>query len=321
MRPETDLSIIIVNWNGGETFLRCLRSVVQGATSCHTEIIVVDNASTDGSPDAVEREFPEITLIRNRTNEGFAKANNIGIRRSTGRYVALINPDVIVTPGSLDRMLTFMTRHPSIGVLGPQVLNEDSTLQLSCREFPNLWNSFCRALALDTMFPSWRLLGGYLMTYWSHDTTRRVDVLSGCFWLIRQQALDTVGLLDEDFFMYSEDVDFCKRVWRAGWEVVYWPHVKVVHYGGICSSHFPVHFNVAMLQAGRQYWRKHHGRVARICFWAISLLHQARRTIQGAVLYSLRREQKRNTLTEVKSSVACFLWLLGSQDRIRIGRS
>ena len=305
-----DISVIIVSWNTAQLLLGCLRSLTCGANRHPIEIIVVDNASTDGSPEAVQREFPNVTLIQNEMNLGFAKANNIGIRKCTGRYICLINSDVVVTEGCLDRMCAYMEQHPSIAVLGPQILNSDSTIQLSCREFPTLWNSLYRVMALDTIFPSWRLFGG-LMRYWGHDTTRCVDVLSGCFWMVRRKTLNEVGLLDEEFFMYSEDVDYCKRCSQKGWEIVYFPGAKAVHYGEASSSHSPTRFSLEMLKANLQYWRKHHSRPAQVVFLGICLFHQIRRVIQGTVLYLLKPSEKKNILVRTKASVAGALWLLG----------
>jgi GT2 family glycosyltransferase len=148
-----DFSVIVVNWNGGDLFLQALQSMIHATERRHMEIIVIDNASTDGSLERVQQDFRGVQLIRNGSNLGFSKANNIGIRRSKGRYICLINPDVIVPPGILDRMSAYMDEHPSVGILGPKISNADLSLQFSCREFPSLWNNFCRAMALDTMFP------------------------------------------------------------------------------------------------------------------------------------------------------------------------
>jgi GT2 family glycosyltransferase len=305
-----DISIVIVSWNTREFLLGCLRSIVSGRERVGIEIIVVDNASNDSSPDAVRMEFPEVRLIQNATNLGFAKANNIGIRASTGRYVCLINSDVVVSQGCLDRMCAYLDQHASIGLLGPKILNADLTLQLSCRQFPDLWSSFCRALALDTIFPRYPLLSGSLMRSFSHDEAIQVDVLSGCFWMIRRATVAGVGLLDEDFFMYSEDVDYCKRCWRSGWEIVYSPEVTAVHHGGASSSHFPVRFEVEGLRARLQYWRKHHSRISQAGFAFISLLHQVRKIVQGIVLYIVRSSERERITAEIKASIACSRWLL-----------
>lgn len=212
-----DLSFIVVSWNAKEILSKCLQSLTRETSHLYSEIIVVDNASTDGSPELVREQFPHVKLICNDANLGFAKANNIGIKQSTGRYLFLVNSDVIILEGCIDSMCTYMDQHLGIGVLGPKILSPDGMVQRSTMEFPTLWNCFCRALALDSIFRSSKLFGGQLMTYWSHDTIRNVEVINGCLWMVRREALRKVGLLDEDFFFCGEDIDWCKRFVDAGW--------------------------------------------------------------------------------------------------------
>ena len=143
-------------------------------------------------------------------------------------------------------MLAYMNEHPEIGMLGPQILDSNGNIQRSCMGFPTLWNTSCRALALDTLFPKSKLFGGYMMTFWPHDSIRDVNVINGCFWMVKREALDEVGLLDERFFIYAEDKDWCKRFWDAGWKVVYFPEAKAIHYGGASSSNAPIKFHIEM---------------------------------------------------------------------------
>ena len=165
------ISIIIVSWNAKKYLEECLNSILSCPLPYDTEIIVVDNASSDGSPDAVRDEFPGVRLIRNDDNYGFAKANNIGIRASTGDYLFFINSDVVVKAGCFEKMIAYMEGYPDIGVLGPKILSPNGAVQRSCMGFPTLWNSFTRALALDSVFPGMKLFGGHLMTFWPHDDT------------------------------------------------------------------------------------------------------------------------------------------------------
>ena len=308
----TDLSIIIVNWNAGPYLSECLRSIKSGTHRCTMEILVVDNASTDGSLEAGQKEFPEITFIQTGSNLGFAKANNIATRRSIGRYICLINPDVVVGEGCLDRMCSYMDEHSSIGILGPKTLNPDLTAQFTCRRFPSLWSSLCRAMALDVLFPDIPLFSDPLMRSWTHDTARRVGMLAGCFWMVRRETLEQVGLLDEGFFMYSEDLDYCKRCWLKGWPVVYFPEVTALHYGGVSSSHLRVHFEVELLKSTLRYWKKYHGRFSQAAFSGIKLLHQARRILVGGFRYVFRPSKKQTSLIQIKSGVACSRLLLRS---------
>jgi hypothetical protein len=305
----TDISIVIVSWNTKAMLLNCLHSIFEANGRCVLQVIVVDNGSSDGSPEAVQNQFPDVDLIQAKENLGFAKANNIGIKLANGRHICLINSDVVVSSGCLDHMSAYMDAHNSVGMVAPKILNSDLTLQLSCREFPSLWNSFCRALALDSMFPNLQFFSGSLMQFWPHDKSRSVDVVSGCFWMLRKEAVADVGPLEEQFFMYSEDVDYCKRYWKKGWEIVYLPEVDSIHHGGASSSLHPVRFQIEGLKARLQYWRKHHGRLAQAAFVGISLLHQLRRMVQGVVLYLLHSSQRQCIVTDLRASVICSLWL------------
>jgi GT2 family glycosyltransferase len=309
LQSDVEVSVVIVNWNAGHCLQDCLHSLT-GNTKRRVEIILVDNGSTDGSPEAAQRAFPDVDIIHTGSNLGFAAANNIGIRKSSGRFVCLINPDVVVHAGCLDRMADYMEQHPSVGMLGPKVLNTDLTLQLSCWRFPSLWSSACRAVALDAVFPRSLIFGDVLMTSWAHDAIRPVDVLSGCFWMIREETLASVGLLDEDFFMYGEDVDYCRRCWDRGMQIVYHPLATVVHHGGASSSHAPVRFQVENLKGTLRYWRKHHTRRAVNVFSAISLVHQFRRFLQGLAGYMFVTAKRNGCLTQIRASIACGMELV-----------
>jgi len=305
-----NLSVIIVSWNAREYLLECLRSLAHARTRLSMEILVVDNASSDGSPEAVQREFSHVKLIPNHANLGFAKANNIGVQQSAGRYLVFANSDVNVLPGCIDEMHDYLEKHPSIGMLGPKILNPDLRLQLSCRKFPDLWNLLSRSLGLDIVFPR--------ITYHSHrGGVRKVDVLSGCFWMVRRAALPQVGLLDENFFMYAEDIDWCKRFWDAGWKVVYFPKARVIHRGGASSVHAPARFYLEMQRANWYYWKKHRGWPAGIGFLFICALHHMLRILHGIVLYFLRPSKKPEMRLKIKRSMACMGWLLPVAGRMR----
>ena len=305
-----ELSVIIVNWNSGNYLIECLNSLMGEVNQAQTEIIVVDNASSDGSVDIVEKRFPGVVTIRNSSNLGFAKANNIGIRQSQGEYLCLINSDVVVRKGCIKQMLAFMDQHRAIGMLGPKILNPDLTLQPSCREFPSLWNSLCRSLALDSLFRKSRVFGRQFMSFWTFDSVRRVDILSGCFWLLRREAVDQIGLLDETFFIYSEDQDWCKRFWKSGWEVVYFPQAQAIHYGEGSSSREPIRFFVEMQRANLQYWRKHHTSVELVFFYLLSLVHHLIRLSAASAMYVVQPSKRQRTLLAVKRSLYSTRFLL-----------
>jgi GT2 family glycosyltransferase len=204
-------------------------SVSDSHPSDYHEVIVVDNASADGSPDMVAAEFPEVRLHRSPTNLGFPAGNNAGYRLSHGRYFMLLNSDTVVLPGAFAELVAFADARPRAGIVGPRVLNPDGSLQMSCRRFPTLGAGLFRNTPLGKLFPNNRFTRDYLMTDWRHDEPRAVDWVSGCCLVARREMIEEIGPLDESFFMYCEDVDWAYRAGQAGWEVLYDPRATVIH--------------------------------------------------------------------------------------------
>jgi GT2 family glycosyltransferase len=306
-----DLSIVLVNWNTKDLLLRCLQTIQEDTRSLSTEIIVVDNASSDGSVSAVRQQFPSVRIVENETNQGFARANNIGIGLAHGNYVCLINSDVELIPECLPRMFHYMEDHRKIGILGPRVLNSDLTLQPSCKNAPTLWTTFCRAAGLDTLLPNSEFFASEQMVLRNLNRIRAVDIVSGCFWMVRAKALSQVGGLDETYFMYSEDKDWCVRFWKAGWQVVYFPEAQAIHFGGSSSSSDPLRFSVEMCRANLQYWKKHHGAIVRMTFGLLLLVHHFLRLIGGVGFYLLRPSKRQAAQQVISRSLACSSFLVG----------
>src|ERR1035441_2337274 len=252
-----DISVVIVGWNAKHYLELCLESLAAAPPRRNMEIIVVDNASADGSAEMIESQFPHVKLIRSNENLGFAKGNNVAIRQCSGRYIALVNPDVIVFPGCLGALADFLDQNPKVGNVGPRVFNPDMTQQSTCRRFPTLWNNFCSATGLATAFKNSRFFAGEHMFYFPHDRTLPVDVLVGCFSMIRRETLERVGLLDEGYWMYGEDVDWCLRSWQSGWQVVFFPGAQAIHHRGTSSASAPVRFALAQQRSALYYWSKH----------------------------------------------------------------
>jgi GT2 family glycosyltransferase len=307
-----DINIIIVSWNAKGHLINCLNSLSnpRGFTQ---EIIVIDNGSSDGSVEIIENQFPQVKLIKNNDNLGFAKANNIGIRASTGRYVCLINSDVIVLDGGIEKLIEFMDKNPLVGMSGPRTLNQNYTLQHSCFHFPSIWNNFCQVFGLNKLFPKSKFFSGPIMKYWPHDCERRVDMLNGCFWLVRRIALNEVGLLDEDFFFYGEDVDWCKRFHEAAWDVMFYPQAEIIHIGGGSSINSPIMFFLEMQRADLHYWRKHHGKLGQSAYWVIILLRQLVRLPVYVLIYILRPSAQSNSVFKMKQNLVCIQWLFKYQ--------
>src|SRR5271154_878688 len=297
-----DISVVVVGWNARHYLELCLESLAKAPPRRSTEVLVVDNASTDGSVEMIEARFPWVKLIKSSENLGFAKGNNVAIRQCQGRYIALVNPDVIVFPGCLDALADFLDKNPKVGNVGPRVFNPDMSQQSTCRRFPTLWNNVCMATGLATKFKNSRFFAGEHMFYFPHDRTLAVDVIVGCFSMIRREAMDTVGLLDEKLFMYGDDVDWCRRCWNAGWEVVFFPGARAIHDRGKITAPYPVRFALAQQRSVLQYWKKHHGFFDMLGIKTIMFLHHLMRYTVAA-LSSLSRSEKA-AKSEVRKQVS-----------------
>lgn len=256
------LSILIVSWNTCDILDQCLQSVFANPPDCSFEVLVVDNASTDGSVAMVRERYPQVRLIQNQSNLGFAGANNQAIRASSGGYVLLLNPDTKVLPGAIPTLVSFMEATPRAGGAGARLLNPDGSLQRSCYPRPELFREFWRLFHLDLVLP----YATYPIYQWKLDRTRDVDVLMGACFLLRRQVLDQIGLLDEDYFIYSEEVDLCLRVQRAGWRLFWVPQAQVIHYGGQSTQQAATEMFLRLYQGKILYFRKHYGRLAALTY-------------------------------------------------------
>ncbi len=232
-----DLSIIVVNYNTGNLLKECIESIKKNALNISYEIIVIDNNSSDNSVDLIKNRFENLEIIINKINVGFARANNQGIKKSKGRYILLLNPDTVILPDCLKKMMKFMDDHPGAGVAGCKVLNPNGTLQLACRRsFPAPSISFYRLTGLSRLFPKSKTFARYNLTYQNPDVVREVDAVSGSFMMIIRKAMNEVGMLDEQFFMYGEELDLCFRIKEKGWKVYYVPDARIIHYKGSSSQ-------------------------------------------------------------------------------------
>lgn len=283
-----DVSIIIVNWNTRDLLAKCLRCVQETTKRSSYEIYVVDNASTDGSQEMVRRDFPAVKLIANTENVGFARANNQAIRVSQGRYVLLLNSDAFVKDNCIDHMVAFMDSHPEAGMAGCKLLYEDGRLQPSCARFPTLASEFYIALGLDKLFPKSKIFGSYLMTDWDYSDTRPVDVIMGAFMLARADVIHKVGVMDEQFFMYSEEVDWCYRFQAAGWKIYFCPEVETVHLWGGSSKAVKVETLIRLYRARVQFFRKHYGNLKALLYKLILGFNALVRVGPGALYYLTR---------------------------------
>jgi len=235
-----DVGVVIVNYNTRELLKDCLESVLDSKGVSY-KVCVVDNNSSDGSTTMVRERFPQVLLIESPYNGGYAYANNLGlralgfdwpnIRDDAPRYALLLNSDTIVPPSALAEMVQFMDSHPEAGIAGPRLVRQDGSLDLACRRsFPTPEVSFYRIVGLSKLFPRSRRFGRYNLTYLDPDETAEVDSVVGAFMMVRREAIANAGLMDEDFFLYGEDLDWAYRIKQAGWKAYYYPEVTVLHY-------------------------------------------------------------------------------------------
>jgi GT2 family glycosyltransferase len=229
-----DLSIIIINWNTKFLLEDCLASIFNSNSSIDHEVIVVDNFSTDGSIEMIKSKFPSVVLIENSENLGFCRAANKAIRISKGENLLILNSDTKIFTGSLDALVKFTKDHLDAGAVGPMLINPDGSLQYSCRRFPSFIMGTIHAF-LGFVSPSNSYTKSYMMIDWDHKTEREVGWISGAAMFLRKKAVLDVGLFDENYFMYVEDVDICYQLWKKGWKVYYCPQAKIMHYIGESS--------------------------------------------------------------------------------------
>ncbi|MBI3250113.1 MAG: glycosyltransferase family 2 protein [Deltaproteobacteria bacterium] len=265
-----DLSIVIVSWNSGHDVIACLDSLQAAAQSERIEIVLVDNASEDGSIDTVRRFFPQVKLIETGANLGFARAANLGWRQAQGEHVLFLNPDTHVFAGALERGLAYFRAHPSVGVLGLKLLNHDGSLQVSCRNFLSLPLLLSDNL-LRLPFVPRRLASRFIYRLWDHGETRAVDWVCGACMFLRRSLLEDIGGLNEAYFMYGEDMDLCYRVRQQGYTVVYYPEAAIMHYGNRSGEkRWAEKREAEIVRAELTFLRKHHGRLSWFLFRALA---------------------------------------------------
>jgi hypothetical protein len=291
-----DVSVVVVNWNTGELLRQCLRSIVDeagveiagfGETAGHmpdgtrpplaVEVIVVDNASDDGSVAAVQAEFPQVRLIANRSNTGFAAANNQAIAQARGRYLFLLNPDAYLLPGALPALAHFLNRHPEAAAAGPNVLNPDGTWQAAVFRFPTLWDLFCEAVFLSVLWPHSRLFARKELGGFNRDHVREVDWIQGCALAIRREVWQAVGPFDEGYWMYVEELDWCRRAHQLGYRLFFTPEARVVHYGRRAVARARASVLPLGFRSHFRYFRKFDGRTTELAVRAITLLQMGLR--------------------------------------------
>jgi GT2 family glycosyltransferase len=252
------LSIVIVNYNVCDLLLNAVASLYVALDGIDGEIIVVDNASTDGAIETLNRIYPDVITIPLDRNLGFGAANNIGIERSRGDYILLLNPDTVVQEGTLREMIDFMEEHPDATFAGCKIILPNGSYDpVSKRGFPSPWSSFCRVFGLSKLFPKSRLFGGYNLTYIDPDQVAKIDALAGCFMFCRGDQLKALGGFDTDYFMYGEDLDLCYRAKKSGGTIYYVPETSIMHFKGESTRRSSIDALAVFYQAMEIFARKH----------------------------------------------------------------
>jgi GT2 family glycosyltransferase len=301
--PRPDVSLIILSWNTKDYLLGCLRSVEETLRGMNYEVIVVDNDSADGSPDAARAGgFSRLRIIETGSNLGFAAGNNVGIRAATGRYYVLINSDMVVKPGCVQEMLAFMDAHPEVGLASPRLRSTDGSSQYNCRREPHLLNHLGRALFINSSLADPAHRG---------EESAEVEILAGAFWVARREAVDQVGLLDEDFFFYGEDLDWSRRFRDAGWKVVYHPKAETLHYGGVSSGLDSDRFSIALLNGRLQLWEKYHGRGSTLIYLLIAIVYEALRLPLAGGRWLFNPASRESAGVKLKHHLAGIRWNAG----------
>jgi GT2 family glycosyltransferase len=293
-----DVSIVIVSYNVAGYLRGCLDSI-RKETSCAHEIIVVDNNSTDDSVAIAGSFMPGLKLVQKHENVGFARANNQGFGMAQGRYIFMLNPDVVVMDRAIDKLVDFMDKNPEIGACGPKNVSPDMSLQLNCHHFPTLSMILVEYLRLKRKFQKRRFFGREHMTYWSYDEVKDVDWITGASLMIRKEALDEVGWLDEDYFMYSEESDLCYRLKKKRWRVAFYPEASILHYGGqssLSQQQQTVHSKTItkyLHQSRYLFFRKNYGKGREWLLRALDILYFSLSYVKNKVQFRKSDRQEK----------------------------
>lgn len=288
-----DLSVCIVTYKARDWLKACLESLYENTWIAHLEVIVVDNGSKDGVKEMLAHDFPGVCFIENESNEGYTRPMNQSLKVAQGRYLMQLNPDTIIMPGAFDRLLKFMDDNLHVGISSPKVLNQDGTLQKQCRRGePRPLAVISYFLGLSKLFPRSKRLGRYLLDYEDEDKILEVDAVSGSCMLIRREVVDQIGFLDEQFYAYQEDTDYCTRARMAGWKVFYMPEAHIIHYGGRGGTRIEPYRSI--IEWHKSYWLYYRKHLAKDYFflfnWLYYLLMVAKLAINLSV--SLFRQER-----------------------------
>lgn len=298
-----DLTVIIVNWNVGHLVKDCLQSLYTLTRGVSFEVFVVDNLSRKGDLDAVMLTFPQVHYIFLDDNYGFAKANNVALKLARGKFIALLNPDTHLLNNAFDLMLAYMRERSEVGAVGPKLLTPEGGIQFDAgRNLPTLMTEFSQQFFLYKLFPKSRRWGTYYLGWWDHQDTREVGALCGACMVVRSEVIRQAGPLDENFFLYMEDVEWCYRIRHAGWRLTYLPEAEIKHLGAHSFAQNSVASRHASLRGCVLYFRKHHGLAAAVVARGFLLCGSILRIFLWLALSVVRRRR-----AEARDRVRCYI--------------
>lgn len=295
-----DLSIIIISYNTSALLRECLNSIFKTIKDIAFEVFVVDNNSSDDSVEMIKNNFPSIKLIENKKNEGFPNANNHAIGLAKGEHVLFINPDTIVLPQAINRMVNCLKLNEYVGAVGPMILDRDNQIIPTCgRNFPTIMSVFWRVAGLEALLPKSKIFGRYYMTYWDHMSTCNVECLTGACMMVRKNILDKCKGFVE--IMYAEDIDLCYRIGRDGWNIRYLPESKIIHYAKQSSKKVSNFWAVAADERGLiWFFRKHRGITSSVIVKSIFLTHHIIRLLMWKMMPSFSGAEQKKEMARIK---------------------
>lgn len=309
-KNEIDLSVIIVNWNTKKLLKNCLDSFYKETKRFTFEIFVVDNSSSDGSAEMVENRFPEVILIKNKENVGFAKANNQAIQLAKGRFILFLNPDTVILNNAISKMLGFIREKKEIGAVGPKLLNTDGSVQYECaRNFPSLLAAFSSFFLLERYFPKSRLFGKRNLGWWNHEDGRAIPCLSGACVIVRKEIIEKIGLFDEQIPMFLDDVDLCYRIKKSDYNNYYLSSAEVIHVTGQSRKKAKNHklLEVMYVQACDYFFQKHYKKSYFYLHKIITLFGSLFRMILISFLYPVAKVLKKGNSEILRSTFHKYL--------------
>ncbi len=307
------LSVVIVNHNTKAFLENCLSSLLNTMPLVDYEVLVVNNTPSDGSSQMVAERFSHVRFVDNQNPQGFAQNTNMGMKLTNGRFVWLLNPDTLVQPGTCETLLGFMAKHPRAGMVGPRYLNANGSIEpLSCCRFPSLATDFLQDLFVSQIFRHYSFLAGPLYPQVWKDLPFPVDSLVGASILVRRQVIDQVGYLDESFFMFLEETDWCWRVRQAGWEIWHIPQSVIVHFGSGSADGNIGRIKVLYVRSRLQYYLKHFGYTQALLAWISMTIGLTLRVIASSVIGWVSRSRHQQALQKRSQWISPLKWLLAA---------